>query len=79
MIAKTSAEFEIRNWGRVLKVLKEIRGNMKSTCLELDKDLTREGKGLRGNQKNSAESGQHRFRGQSAKLSAFLHSKAKGF
>lgn len=52
---------------------------MKSTCLELDKDLTREGKGLRGNQKNSAESGQRRFRGQSAKLSAFLHSKAKGF
>lgn len=37
-------------------VFKEIIENMKSICLKFDEDLTRDGKGLTSNLKNSAKS-----------------------
>lgn len=54
-------------------VLKEIRENMKNTCLEFDEELTRDGKGLMSNLKNLAELDSKNLEGiWSAKLSAFL-------
>lgn len=45
MVAKTSAELEVWNWGEPRRmVLKEIKESMKCTCPEFNENLTKDRK-----------------------------------